>query len=129
MYKYPLHSAPSMSIVGFKVDFPPLAATPPHTHRGASVAAYVLSGTLLNKMNDEPMEIKKAGDSFYEAPGCRHRISANHSATEEASLVANLVIDTATLDKIWEEEGPGGLVLVDEEWRKVIEDYEKNKKK
>lgn len=41
-------------------------------------------------MNDDPMTIKKVGDSFYEAPGCRHRISDNLSQTEEASIIATL---------------------------------------
>lgn len=43
---------------------PPNASTPPHTHAGAFVAVYVLTGSVLNKMNDNPMTVKKASDSF-----------------------------------------------------------------
>jgi quercetin dioxygenase-like cupin family protein len=55
-------------MLGMKVTFSPGASTPPHTHAGAFVAVHVLTGSVLNKINDDPMMIKKTGDSFYEAP-------------------------------------------------------------
>lgn len=85
----------------------------------------VLSGSVLNKMNDSPMTIKKAGDSFYEAPGCRHRISSNASTTEEASIIANIILDTDILEGILEKEGVAGLVIIDEEYRAVVEEQMK----
>ena len=94
VYKYKLPNTPDKTILGLKVTLPPGACTPPHTHHGASVAVHVMSGTVLNKMNDEPMTVKKAGESFFEAPGCRHRISDNASLTEEASLLATMVLET-----------------------------------
>jgi quercetin dioxygenase-like cupin family protein len=103
--------------MGMKVTLPPNASTPPHTHAGAFVAVHVLTGTVLNKMNDSPMTVQKAGDSFYEAPGCRHRISDNASETEEASLFATLVMDTDKMETILEKEGVAGLVIIDEEYR------------
>ena len=40
------------------------------------------------------MTIYKAGQSFSEMPGDRHRVSANASATEPAKLLAVFVLDT-----------------------------------
>lgn len=117
VYKYRLVNTPDQTILALKVTFPPNASTPPHTHAGASVVAHVLKGTLLNKMNDEPMTIKRAGDSFYEAPGCRHRISDNASTTEEAILIAQIVHKTDILEDILAREGIKGLVVIDEEYR------------
>ena len=120
LYKYKLLNTPDKSILGLKVTFPPGASTPPHTHAGAFVAVNVLSGTVLNKMNDDPMTIKKSGDSFYEAPGCRHRISDNASHTEEASIIATLILETETMDALMEKVGVAGLVVIDEEYREQV---------
>lgn len=72
-------------------------------------------------MNDDPMTIKKTGESFYEAPGCRHRISDNASNTEEASIIATLVLETETMDSLIEQAGGiAGLVVIDEEYREQV---------
>ncbi|KAI1426999.1 cupin domain-containing protein [Xylaria sp. FL1777] len=108
-------NAPGKTIVGMLVTFPPNASTPPHRHGGASVTAYVLEGTLLNKMNNEPTEVIPAGGTWYEAPGCHHKISDNYSKTEQAKLLATFIIDTQVL----EEQGMGALLQVDEEYKDV----------
>ena len=120
LYKYKLLNTPDKSILGLKVTFPLGASTPPHTHAGAFVAVNVLTGTVLNKMNDDPMTIKKAGDSFYEAPGCRHRISDNASQTEEACIIATLILETETMDTLMAKAGAAGLVVIDEEYREQV---------
>lgn len=79
------------------------------------MTAYVLEGTLLNKMNDEPTQVISAGGTWYEAPGCHHRISDNHSKTEQAKLLATFIVDTQVL----EEQGMGALLQVDEEYKDV----------
>jgi hypothetical protein len=71
-------------------------------------------------MNDDPMTVMKAGDSFYEAPGCRHRISNNASQTEEARFIANLILETEKMDALMEESGPSGLVVIDEEYKDKV---------
>lgn len=81
---------------------------------------HVLTGTVLNKMNDEPMAVLKAGDSFFEAPGCRHRISDNASKIEEASLLATLVMETAKAEALIEAQGAFGLTLIDEEYAQAV---------
>ncbi|RYP13040.1 hypothetical protein DL767_010913 [Monosporascus sp. MG133] len=114
-FQYRLLNSPGKSIVGVVVNFGPNASTPPHRHGGASVTGYVLEGTLLNKMNDEPTQVIAAGGSWYEAPGCHHKISDNYSATEPAKLLATFVINT----EVVEEGGLAALVQVDEEYRDV----------
>lgn len=80
----------------------------------------MLAGSVLNKMNDNPMTIENAGNSFNEGPGCRHRISDNASKTEEASIIANLILETEKMDALLEKDGPMGIVDIDEEWRELI---------
>ncbi|GLI79516.1 hypothetical protein PoHVEF18_007853 [Penicillium ochrochloron] len=113
IYQYKLANCPGKSIVGLRVEFPPNGSTPPHRHGGSSVSAYVFSGTLLNKMNNDPMKVIKAGETWYEAPGCHHRISDNASKTEPATLFATLVLDTDVLER----DGMGALIQIDEEYR------------
>ena len=102
-------------MVALQVTFPPNASTPPHTHAGAFVAVVVTKGSVLNKMNNDPMKIFHAGESFHEMPGCHHKISDNASTTEEAVILATLVVDTEVLDK----GGVEALVVIDEEYRKL----------
>ena len=97
------------------VEYPPNGATPPHRHGGASVSAYVIHGSLLNKMNDEPMKVIERGGSWYEAPGCHHRISANTSKTEPAAFFVNFVIDSEVL-----ERDPSVLLQIDEEYKEIV---------
>lgn len=98
------------------VEYPPNGATPPHRHGGASVSAYVIHGSLLNKMNDEPMRMIERGGSWYEAPGCHHRISANASQTEPAAFFVNFIIDSETLER----EGPSVLLQYDAEYKDIV---------
>ncbi|PVH88090.1 hypothetical protein DL98DRAFT_581311 [Cadophora sp. DSE1049] len=67
-------------------------------------------------MNDNPMTIFGPGEVFFEGVGCQHRISDNASETEEAKIVATLVLDT----KVLKEKGVEGIVDVDEEWRDIF---------
>lgn len=112
-YQYKLPNCPGKSIVGLAVEFPPNGSTPPHRHGGASVSAYVVRGTLLNKMNDDPMKVINTGGTWFEAPGCHHRISDNASETEPATLFAVLVLDTDVLER----DGMGALIQIDEQYR------------
>lgn len=97
------------------VKFPPGGSSPPHRHGGASVSTYVVEGRVLNKMNDDPMKLIETAGSWYEAPGCHHKISANYSDTAPATIMAVFVVDTAVV----EEGGYGALVQVDEEYSDI----------
>ncbi|KAL4907232.1 hypothetical protein BDW74DRAFT_176013 [Aspergillus multicolor] len=115
-YQYALANCPGKTIIGMLVKYPPNGATPPHRHGGASVSAYVIHGTVLTKMNDEPMRVIEKGGSWYEAPGCHHVISANASSTETAEFFVTFVIGTEVLER----EGLQVLVQIDEEWREIM---------
>ncbi len=95
------------------MTFPPNASTPPHRHAGASVSVLVLEGTVLNKMNDSPTQVIETGGTFFEAPGCHHRVSDNYSTTETAKILATMVVDTEVVEK----GGLAALVVIDEEYR------------
>jgi hypothetical protein len=64
-------------------------------------------------MNDAPTRVFSKGGSFFEAPGCHHKVSDNFSDTEEAQLIASMVIDT----EVFEKGGVEALVEIDEEFR------------
>lgn len=112
VYSYRLGNCTGKTMVGLRVDFAPNAMTPPHRHGGAAVSAYVFKGTLLNKMNNDPMKVIPEGGTWYEAPGCHHRISNNASATEPAVLLASMVLDTEAFEK----DGMAACVQIDEEY-------------
>lgn len=112
-YQYKLANCPGKSIVGIRIEFPPNGSTPPHRHGGASVAACVMSGSVQNKMNNDPMQVIDAEGTWYEAPGCHHRISNNASETEPALVFATMVLDTEELER----DGMAALIQIDEEYR------------
>jgi quercetin dioxygenase-like cupin family protein len=103
-------------MVALRVSFPPGAMSPPHRHGGASVSGVILSGSAYNKMNNEPTQLLTKNDTWYEAPGCHHKTSANASDTEEMELLATFVVET----KVLVEGGPQALVQVDEEYKDVV---------
>ena len=114
-YQYKLPNCPGKSSIGLLVTFPPNSSTPPHRHAGAASSALVLSVSLVNKMNNEPTRVFDKGGSWFEAPGCHHKVSDNYSTTETATLLATLVVDTEVVDK----GGIAALVELDEEYRDI----------
>ncbi|CAL3964596.1 hypothetical protein PZA11_002422 [Diplocarpon coronariae] len=115
LYNYPIPNIPGKSVVVVQVTFPPNGSTPPHTHPGAFVVGYVVSGYVFNARNKDPMEIKGPGENFTEHPGCRHRISNNASDKAPAVLIATFVVDTEIA-----EAGMDALVVIDEEYRELV---------
>ncbi|KAI9795941.1 MAG: hypothetical protein M1833_006589 [Piccolia ochrophora] len=115
LYSYKLPNVLGKSTVTLLVKFPPNGSSSPHRHAGASVAVYVLEGRAVNKMNDGPIRIFEQGQTWFEAPGCHHRVCDNASKTEPATLIATFVVDTEVLDK----KGYPGLVEVDEKSQDV----------
>ena len=111
-YQQELADAPEWTILSLDVFYPPDGSTPPHRHGGANVIAYVLEGEVLSAMNDEEPKVYKPGDSWYEPPGCRHRVSDNNSKMERARFMATFVIKTEVLER----EGPEVLVQVEPEF-------------
>ncbi len=112
-FQYQLADDPSLTVVGMLIEYPPDGSTPPHRHGTASVIGHVLEGEILSAMNDGDAKAYKQHESWYEAPGCHHRVSDNNSKTEKAVLHGTFVIKTEILEK----EGPGVLVQIDPEYR------------
>jgi quercetin dioxygenase-like cupin family protein len=78
------------------VEYGPGGYSPGHTHpKSAFIYATVLEGAIRSRVNDGPVTVYKAGESFSEMPGDRHAVSANASETEPAKLLAVFVVDTS----------------------------------
>ena len=86
---------PGKSLIAVEVLYPPGGGSHPHTHAKSSfIYAYVVSGSVVSKVNDEPERVYKAGESFHELPGSRHPVSRNASKASPAKLLAVFVVDS-----------------------------------
>ena len=70
-----------------EVTLEPGQASAPHRHPGP-VFGYVLEGEYEHALNDEPVKIYKAGETFYEPSGSVHRVARNPSAKTRTRLLA-----------------------------------------
>jgi quercetin dioxygenase-like cupin family protein len=96
VYDQALPNVPGKSIRGVLVEYGPGGSSPAHTHpNSAFIYATVLQGAIRSQVNDGPETTYRAGESFSEYPGDRHRVSANASTTEPARLLAVFVVDTS----------------------------------
>jgi quercetin dioxygenase-like cupin family protein len=96
VYQHELPNVPGKSIKGILVEYGPGGFSPGHTHaKSAFIYATVLEGAIRSQVNDGPVKVYKAGESFSELPGDRHAVSANASETEPAKLLAVFVVDTS----------------------------------
>jgi quercetin dioxygenase-like cupin family protein len=87
-----LPNVPGKRVTIVRVFYGPGGFTRPHRHAG-SVTAYVTKGEIRSQLGGGPVEIFKAGQSFFEPPGATHLVSANASHTEPAELIAVFVAD------------------------------------
>jgi quercetin dioxygenase-like cupin family protein len=95
VYDHVLPNVPGKSIKGVLVEYGPGGTSPAHTHpKSAFIYATVLEGAIRSQVNDGPVKIYRAGESFSENPGDRHGVSENASSTEPARLLAVFVVDT-----------------------------------
>ena len=95
VYQHELPNVPGKSIKGVLVEYGPGGYSPGHTHpKSAFIYATVLEGEIRSQVNDGPVTVYKAGQSFSEMPGDRHSVSANASETQPAKLLAVFVVDT-----------------------------------
>jgi quercetin dioxygenase-like cupin family protein len=94
-FREAIPNIPGKSITGIVVDYAPGGKSPSHRHaRSAFIVAYVLSGAIRSQVNDGPVQVFHAGQSWTEQPGSHHRVSENASTTEPAKLLAIFVADT-----------------------------------
>jgi quercetin dioxygenase-like cupin family protein len=95
VYQHELPNVPGKSVKGVLVEYGPSGYSPGHTHpKSAFIYATVLEGAIRSQVNDGPVTIYEAGQSFSELPGDRHSVSANASETQPAKLLAVFVVDT-----------------------------------
>jgi quercetin dioxygenase-like cupin family protein len=95
VYQHELPNVLGKSIKGVLVEYGPGGYSPGHTHpKSAFIYATVLEGAIRSQVNDGPVTIYEAGQSFSEMPGDRHGVSANASETNPAKLLAVFVVDT-----------------------------------
>jgi len=92
IFERELPNVPGKSLLAVEVVYPPGGSSPPHRHPGSAfIYAYVVSGEVVSAVNDDRPRVYRAGESFYEAPGARHRVSRNASTTRPAKLLAVFV--------------------------------------
>lgn len=91
-----VHDLPGLTgkrLTAVVVTYAPGAKSARHHHAG-SVWAYVLSGAIRSQNSATgPVEVYRAGSSFFEPPGSEHIISENASDTQPASLLAVHIAD------------------------------------
>jgi quercetin dioxygenase-like cupin family protein len=97
---------PGKTLVATIVDYEPGAESAPHVHaKSAFVYAYVVSGAVESQVNDGPVRVYRAGESFHETPGSSHPVSRNASKTSPARLLAVIVVDDAETGAITSNTG------------------------
>jgi quercetin dioxygenase-like cupin family protein len=92
----PIPHVPGKRLVSILVDYPPGASSLPHRHaRSAFIYAYVLSGEIRSRVNDEPVRVYRKGEWWFESPGAHHRESANASKRRPAQLLAVFIVEAS----------------------------------
>jgi len=96
VYDHVLPNVPGKSLKGVLVEYAPGGYSEGHTHpASAFIYATILEGAIRSQVNDGPIAVYRAGESFSEMPGDRHGVSENASKTRPAKLLAVFVVDTA----------------------------------
>ncbi|HET8624579.1 MAG TPA: cupin domain-containing protein [Gemmatimonadales bacterium] len=76
-----------------EVTYAPGDSSTAHSHP-CPVVGYVIEGSYRTRSGDEPEAMFTAGQTFYEAPGAVHRVSANASKERPVRFLAYFVCDT-----------------------------------
>ena len=104
VFDHVLPNVPGKSMKGVLVEYGPGASSAAHTHpHSAFIYATVLEGAVRSQVNDGPVTVYHAGESFAEMPGDHHGVSANASDTEPAKLLAVFVVDTDETNLVIED--------------------------
>lgn len=86
----PIPDQPGTDVTLLSVDYPPNGSTPPHEHPGHTYA-YVLKGSVVSQLDDQPAQTYTTGQTWSEAPHQHHMISKNASATAPAKLLVFMI--------------------------------------
>jgi quercetin dioxygenase-like cupin family protein len=94
LLKQALADYPGHEVLMLTLDIPPGGGSAAHRHPGHHVFGYVLEGSYKIKVGDGAETVLSKGQTFYEAPGQLHAVSANASQTEPAKVLAVLVAES-----------------------------------
>jgi quercetin dioxygenase-like cupin family protein len=94
LLKEALPEFPGHEVTILTLDIPPGASSPAHRHPGHHVFGYVLEGSYKIKVDQGPETVLTKGQTFHEAPGQLHAVSANPSQTEPAKVVVFMVLES-----------------------------------
>jgi quercetin dioxygenase-like cupin family protein len=92
------------SATAVEVTFEPGQKDAPHRHAGP-VFGYVLEGEYEHAIDNHPVKIYKAGETFYEPTGCLHRVARNPSDKNKTRLLAVILHPQATKEATIREAG------------------------
>ena len=81
-----------LAVTVLEVTYAPGAGSDPHRHT-CPVLGHVLEGALRTQVRGGPVEVYRAGQSFYEPSNGVHQVSANASTSEPVRFTATLVCD------------------------------------
>jgi quercetin dioxygenase-like cupin family protein len=95
VFQQEISNIPGKSLVSVVVNYAPGASSVSHRHAASAfIYVYVLTGEIRSQVGDAPAKVYKAGETFFEKPGERHRVSENASTQHPASLLATIVVDS-----------------------------------
>ena len=93
-----LPGEPQRQLTLVEVVYAPGAGSPPHLHANG-VMAFVVVGSIVSKVGDEPKRTFHAGEAWWEPPDAVHRVSRNASSSEPARLLAIYIAPSEARDK------------------------------
>jgi quercetin dioxygenase-like cupin family protein len=85
---------PGHEIMMITLDIPPGGGSPPHRHPGHHVFGYVLEGSYKIKLDQGAEMVLGKGQTFHEAPGQLHAVSANASDSQPAKVLVFIVVES-----------------------------------
>jgi quercetin dioxygenase-like cupin family protein len=104
VFDHVLPNVPGKSMRGVLVEYGPGGSSRAHTHpKSAFIYATVLEGAIRSQVNDGPITVYQAGQSWVEMSGDHHRVSANASDTEPAKLLAVFVLDNTETNLVTDD--------------------------
>ncbi len=95
VFQHEIPNIPGKSLISVVVNYAPGASSVSHSHAASAfIYVYVLAGEIRSQVGDAPPKVYQAGESFFEEPGDKHRVSENASTQNPASLLATFVVDS-----------------------------------
>ena len=92
---FPALDGAGLKLTVLEVSYAPGGESRPHRHP-CPVVGYILEGELRTQVEDGPVTVYKAGDTFYEPPNGVHQVSANASTTAPVRFLAQFLCDRPT---------------------------------